>query len=145
MALAVQERDTLYSKEKVISIIRNYQNNVRYVEEIKKESVSSVGVAQYGEEAAMPKAQGGKKSSDTENQVIRTEEILSKRAREIQSDMKYLLDRLHRIEDEKDAIIVHSVMHGKNYKEVADFLKCDASLITWRMNKIADVIRGEYL
>lgn len=141
LAMTVQERDTLYyDKERVISIIRNYHSNLRYTQEVLDDVTRSVGVAQYGIEAVMPKPQGGKSSSDTEKQVVRTIQATKHISKKL-TDMKYLQDRLYRIEDEKDAIILYSVMQGKNYAEVGELLECDRSVVKRRIDNIAELLQ----
>ena len=140
LQMIAQGSDELYSRMKVLNIIKNYHSNLCYTQEVLDRAVKSVGVAQYGIEAAMPKSKGGH-SSQTENQAIKSLYATKNISKKL-TDMKYLQDRLYRIDDEKDAIIIYSVMQGKSYTETAQMIGCDRSLITKRMENIVDKICG---
>ena len=115
---------------------------MKYVVEILEENFKSVGVSQYGIDAIMPR--GNNISNPTERQAldnIRALEHVSKKV----SDLKYINDRLYRISDERDAIIMYQLMSGKSQVEIARLLDISQSAVNQRIYRIAQQINGELI
>lgn len=129
-----------YTIDRVVKIIKYYNDNLRYTQTILEDALQSVGVAQYGIESVMPKASGT--SNPVEKQVIRSIKANQTVADKL-TDMKYIQDRLYRIDDERDAIIIYSMMSGKNQQEVATMLDISRQSVNDRLKNIARTLKGE--
>ena len=128
-----------YAVDEIVTIIKNYHNNLCYTQAILEESFQSVGVSQYGIEATMPHGSGI--SDPVASQVMKSIKTTQHVADNL-TDLKYLQDRTYRIDNEKDAIVLFSLMSGKTYKEIADMLKCTPQNIHQRVERIAYIIKG---
>lgn len=123
-----------YSIDKILNIMKMYHTNLSNLQEIKK-GMSSVGVSQYGEQAALP--HGNTISSVTENEALRQIEqtkILS----EIITDMKYIQDRWHRITDEQEAIIFHLRLNGYSALDISQVVKVSETHVYRTLKQIAE-------
>ena len=129
-----------YTTDRVCEIIKNYHDILKIVNEVLGESAKSVGVSQYGIEATMPKGNGT--SDQTGQQALHNIENTKYVAKKI-SDLKYINERLDRITNERDAIIMQMMMNGKSQKDIGDFLNIGQSAVNHRIVKIAEQINGE--
>lgn len=102
--------------------------------------MKSIGVAQYGIEASLPKSQGGF-SSVVENEVMRQIEN-TKFYAEMITDMKYIQDRWHRITNEKDALVLSLRLDGYSVGDIAEITNMDRSSVYRVIERIACQIKS---
>lgn len=130
---------TYYTTEKVLEIIKDYQVYKGNMQEGDK-GYSSVGVAQYGIEATMPKAQG------TTSDVVANEAIKqvgeSLVIASMRTDAKYLEDRLYRVEDEILKEILALRMEGHTIRDIAEVTLYSKSNVHKLLVKIAKIIKS---
>src|SRR5699024_552409 len=107
---------TYYTTKKVLEIMENYQTYKQAIQCFRKE-YASVGVAMGGIESVMPKAQGGT-SDVVANEALRQIETTKYHA-DIQTDMKYLEDRLDRVTDSIEIEILALRMEGHSIRDIA--------------------------
>ena len=129
-----------YTTERVVNIIKSYHDTVKYINDILQERFKSVGVTQYGIDAIMPKSNNI--SNPTQKQMFDNLKALEHVTKKV-SDIKYINDRLYRIVDERDAIIMYQLMSGKSQVDIARFLNISQSAVNQRIYKIAQQINGE--
>ncbi len=127
---------TYYNVEKVLEIIKGYKRNINMLGEMRKE-FSSVGVAQYGIEASLPK--GNKITNVVEKEVLRQLESSSYFFK-IKSDIKYLQDRWDRITDEKHAQVLALRLDGFPSREIADITEQSERNVNRLLREIAKII-----
>lgn len=128
---------TYYNISKVKDIIKNYHHNQQVLKD-RNTHYSSVGVAQGGIESTLPKAQG-QTSDVVANEVIRQIEANRYYAK-VQTDMKYIDDRLYRITNERDAQIVNLFMLGYDVHDIANHYRCSRRNVDKRLDGVAKVI-----
>ncbi|RDW17622.1 hypothetical protein CWR48_13990 [Oceanobacillus arenosus] len=129
---------TYYTTKKVMEIIKYYHidtQNLRWMQEDKK----SVGIAQYGIEATLPKGNGF--SSVVENESIRQIENTKFWAEKI-TDMKYLQDRWYRITDEKEATVLQLRLNGYSISHIAELMKMERTGVYRMIERIACQIKS---
>lgn len=127
---------TYYSIDRVKEIIRNYYRYKQIIKEYRKD-YSSVGVTVYSEEAAMPRANNI--SDVTANEAMRQVEEVKVYAN-MRTDIKYVDDRLYRIDKERDAQIVNMFMQGYNTYDISTYYNCTKRNIDKRLDIIAHSI-----
>lgn len=129
-----------YTIDKIVSIIKNYDVNLRYVNELREQVKRSVGVSQYGIEATMPHS--NEINSVVESQALKTIEKTKHIAEKI-TDIKYLQQRWDRVKEEEDAMVLNLFLIGHNTNKVAEIMNKDNKTIENRVKKIAYVIKFE--
>jgi hypothetical protein len=106
-------------KKQIEQILKDYSwmmNSIR----IMRESLMGAGeglTAQYGDEAAMPKAKGTT-GDPVYREIIRRE----KRYRVIdkyESKISVIQDRIHLIKDDREIEVLHWLLEGKSYAWIA--------------------------
>lgn len=129
----------MYTKKKVMQIIKYYHINMRNLREIQEEKMRSVGVGQYGVESGMPR--GNKISDVVATEAMRQIENIKFWA-DMATDIKYLQDRWHRITDEKEAMILQLKLSGYSDSDIGELLKIDRSTVYRTLERIAERIIG---
>lgn len=127
-----------YSTDKVLEIIKHYKTYIDSINDLRL-SYSSVGVGQYGLDAAMPK--GNNISNIVEREALRqldNSKLLSDRM----TDINYIQNRWDRVTNEDDAIILNLRLSGYKVVTIAHKLNCSRFQIHKRLRVIADTIRG---
>lgn len=127
----------MYTTDKVVEIINSYHRNIKLLKEFRKD-YASVGVAQGGIESVMPRGKGTT-SDVVANEAIRQLENNDYFA-EVRTDIKYLQDRLYRVTDEEDAIILSNRLDGAEVVTIACMMECSERKIYDRLRKIAKII-----
>ena len=129
-----------YSTKKILDIIKYYHINLNNLKTLAAENqLRSVGVAQYGIEASLPK--GNNISSVVENEVLRQVEN-TKFFAGIITDMKYLQDRWHRVTTEREAMVLKLRLDGHKAKDIAQMLGVARSEVYRTLERIACQIKG---
>ena len=129
---------TYYSVDKILEIIKMYHVNIKNVHNFSKE-MASVGVAQYGIEASLPK--GTNISDIVEKEAIRQIEG-NKVFAEIITDIKYLQDRWDRVTNDTDAHILKLRLDGLSAHDIGQILNRTDRMIHIRLRRIAETIKG---
>lgn len=127
---------TYYSPQKVLEIINEYYNSLNCIQHVSKEH-ASVGVSQYGIEAVMPK--GNNISNVVEKEALRQLED-TKYFAEMYTDIKYLQDRLYRVRNEQDAIILKFKLDGYSAIDISRIMNCSRDNVHKRLRTIANTI-----
>lgn len=126
---------TYYNTTKILEIMKNYSQYRKAIQCFKRE-YSSVGVAMYGIEATMPR--GNTITMQVENEAIRQVESVKVFA-DMATDMKYLDDRLDRV-DENDKHILQMRLDGYDVTNIALIEQCSKSTIHRTLNRTARAI-----
>lgn len=122
-----------YTPKKIMEIIADYHINIKNAHNMKYETVS-VGIAQYGDDAGMPRSGGITRS--VENEALRQIENTKYWSKKL-TDIKYIQDRWYRITEEKDARVLSMRLDGMSVSEIADAEKRDRSSIHRQLTAIA--------
>lgn len=133
-----KRREEYYSISRILKIIHMYHINMKNIKEMER-GLASAGVAQYGIEATLPK--GNAISKVVENEASRLADS-SRYWAETVTDMKYLQDRLYRINDDKEAMILNLRLNGISIAEIGYIMKLDRSNVYRNLRKIARVIKS---
>src|SRR5699024_10687560 len=129
---------TYYTRKKVLSIIKNYHINIKAIQDNKK-YYPSVGVAQGGVDSAMPKARGI--TSDPTAQVAIQKANRHDYFAQLQTDIKYLQDRLDRVPDRlRETLDLR--LAGCTVQEIYHYTKKSQATIYRELNEIADSVIG---
>lgn len=132
------KKEDYYSINRILKIIHMYHINMKNIKEM-EQGMASVGVAQYGIDATLPK--GNAISKVVENEAIRLVES-SRYWAEIITDMKYIQDRWHRITSEKEAMILNLRLNGIPVAEIAIVMKMDRRNVYRILRNIARTIKS---
>lgn len=124
-----------YTVDKVLEIIRGYSNNIQNAKESME--YASVGVAQYGIEATMPR--GNTTSDVVANEAIRMVTGTGYFANMI-TDIKYLQDRWDRVTNEKDATVLNLRLDGLSSAEIGQILGCSERNVNIVLRRVAETI-----
>lgn len=128
-----------YTVEKILDIIKMYHINIINIKEYRKD-YASVGVTVYDVEATLPQ------SPYTTSDPVANEALRQVNETQFYSDMrtdlKYLQDRLYRVEDETDAQILNLTLRGYEVVRIADLHKINRSTVYNRLKVIAMIIQG---
>ncbi|MBE1554786.1 helix-turn-helix transcriptional regulator [Sporosarcina limicola] len=107
------------TEKQIEQLLKDYHWMINSVK-IMRENLNDIGVgltAQYGIEAVMPKAQG-----ETSDPVYREVVRRSKHHEKIigyESKVKMIQERIHVIEDVREAEVLHWILEGKGYSWIA--------------------------
>lgn len=129
---------TYYSVDKILDLIKMYHVNIEQIKSWQRE-YASVGVTVYDEEATLPK---GNQISDTvANEAIRlvNDDIVFNM---IETDVKYIQDRLDRVTEKEDAVILSMRLSGYSVQDIANVHSVTTRTIHRRLEKIAMLIQG---
>lgn len=129
---------TYYSVNKILEIMKMYSIYKENVRNYKREH-ASVGVAQLGIEATMPKA-------NTISDVVADEALKHVEDvhifAEMKTDIKYLEDRWHRVTGEQDEKILSLRLDGYSAWQIARVSRCSERKVYNRLESIARMIGG---
>lgn len=109
-----------YTTEEIMTLIKEYQTNVKAINHLRKEYLDIVcggNIAQYGIEATMPKPQG-----QTSDPVLREVERLMKQDKMIaryEQKVLYIQNRWDRVVDETQAVVFNQILSGVSYDYIA--------------------------
>lgn len=135
----MRRNEDYYSVNRILKIIHTYHVNMKNIKEMEQGLNASVGVAQYGIEATLPK--GNAITKVVENEAIRQVDN-SRYWAETITDMKYIQDRWHRITDEKEAMILNLRLNGITVAEISYIMHMSQSGIYKCLRKIAKTIKS---
>lgn len=127
-----------YTVGKILDIMKNYhvyKGNLQ----IDAKRYASVGVAQYGIEASLPKAQGGN-SDVVATEALRGMDELPMFAL-MRTDVKYIDDRLYRVTDEADIEILGLRLEGQTIRDIGAITGFSKSKVHRRLVNIAKIIQ----
>lgn len=125
-------------REEIERILKNYHWMVNSIK-IMRDSLKDPGeglTAQYGDEAAMPKAKGTT-SDPVYNEVIRR----GKRFNKIQEYEERILEfqgLFHKVHDERECEVLYWLLEGKSYRWIGCYMGLSASHIQRLRNSIID-------
>ena len=124
-----------YTVKKILELIRMYHVNINNIKERQRE-YQSVGVSVISD---MPKANN---ISDTvANEALRL--IRDDRMFQlIESDVKYIQDRLDRVTEKEDAIILSMRLNGRSVRDIAEMHNVSERTIHRKLERIAMLIQG---
>lgn len=127
-----------YTVKKILELIKMYHVHIELIKNRQRE-YSSVGVTVYDIEATLPKSN---QISDTVAEeairLIRDDSMFQL----VESNVKYIQDRLDSVEDEEDAIVLSLRLSGYTVKEIANLHNVTSRTIHRRLEKIAMLIQG---
>ncbi|WP_210126550.1 hypothetical protein [Mammaliicoccus sp. N-M50] len=130
-----------YSTKQVLTLIKEYQDNVKTIARLRKEYIENVcggNIAQYGIESSMPKAVG-----QTSDPVFREVTRLLKQDKMLnryENKIKYVQDRWDRVSDETQETILNQVLSGVSYEEIAKTMGKTPSRISQIVKEIAVIM-----
>lgn len=111
-----------FNKHQIYGILRDYAWMLREIQRIDRElqKINFTGTAQYGIEATLPHAQGivGKA---LENEVIRRNKK-SERLYGYIEKVNYINQRLERVTEEKDKVVLDCLLDGMNIAAIGAHL-----------------------
>lgn len=127
-----------YTLDQVIELINNYKENFTVYTNLMKEYQDVMiggNIAQYGEQAGMPKAQGTTSNLvwNELQRLIRQDKMISK----YEVKVRYIQNRWDRVTDEKQAIILSQKLNGKSNAEIGKMLECDPRTVNKIVREIA--------
>jgi DNA-binding NarL/FixJ family response regulator len=112
-----------YNRHQIYGILKDYCWKLREVQRIDKElqKTDFTGTAQYGIEATLPHAVGlvGKA---IENEIVRREKK-SERVIDYIDEINFINDRMNRIVDEKEKVVLDCLLDGMNIVAIAAHLR----------------------
>lgn len=129
---------TYYNTRKILEIMKDYHVNTQAIKAHKKD-YASVGVGKYGIEATMPRA--NTISNPVENEAIRQMEDV-KHFANIQTDIKYLDDRLHRVPNKYKYILGLRLL-GYSVTDIQESIGKSRGYVHNRLIRIAKSIVNE--
>jgi DNA-binding CsgD family transcriptional regulator len=103
-------------KKQIEQILKDYSwmmNSIR----IMRESLMDAGeglTAQYGDEAAMPKAKGV--TGDPIYREVLRREKRRKKLNEYKNKVLVIQERMHQVKDEREIEVLHWLLEGKSYR-----------------------------
>lgn len=130
-----------YSTKQVLTMIKEYQKNVKAIAHLRKEYLESIcggNIAQYGIESTMPKAVG-----QTSDPVFREVTRLLKQDKVIakfEMKVEYIQNRWDRVTDETQEIILSQVLSGTSYVYIAETMGISKTRVNQIMNDIAKIL-----
>ena len=112
-----------YNKFQIYGILKDYFWMLREIQRLDRELAKTDfrGTAQYGIEATLPHAQGivGKA---IENEVIRRSRK-SDNMVEFAKKVNFINERLHKVTDEKEKVVLDCMLDGMNLRAIAHHLR----------------------
>ncbi|NJP37910.1 helix-turn-helix transcriptional regulator [Alkalicoccus luteus] len=103
------------NKKEIESTLKDYHwmlNSIKLLRQSMKDAGENM-TAQYGEEAGMPKAQGGKQSDPVLREVKRREKRWNV-VYTYESKVKSIQDRMHRVQEQRECEVLHWLLEGKS-------------------------------
>lgn len=125
------------NKYQVYDIIRSYHWKIKEVQRLKNEldSVESNGTAQYGLESVMPKGSGVGRPVEAE---CARRERKRQRMTKYEEEIGYIIDRLDKVEDEKEQAMLDCLLDGYNVSAAGRHLGINKSAAHELYNIIVD-------
>ena len=111
------------NKKEIENLIYDYHWMKKEVDRLEKVlwgspiPIKSAGVAQYGIEAAMPKAQGNN-SDPIYNEVVRRQKAHSSVSK-LEEKVRFIQEHMHVITDEKEQIVLHKLLDGYSLRAIS--------------------------
>lgn len=129
---------TNYNKHQVYGILKNYFWMVNEIQKIDYElsKVEFKGTAQYGMSAAMPTGKGTVGKA-LENEVIRRSKK-SERMYDYSDKVNYLHERIPRISDEKEKVVLDCMLDGMSLTAISHHLKVSRKQVHVMRDSIVD-------
>lgn len=131
-----------YDISRVLEIMENYHIYIANLQEITKD-YASVGVAQYGIEATLPKAQG------TTSDVVATEALRDidelPLFAQMRTDVKYIDDRLDRVTSKLDVEILALRLEGLTVRDIGIATGYSKTHVHRKLVNIAKCLKGDRL
>ena len=113
---------TKLNKFQIYNLLKNYHWKVKEIKRIDEylEDTDFQGVAQYGVEATMPNGQGvvGKA---LENEIVRRSKK-SKRLLEYIQEVNYINERLDRVTDDRERVILDCMLDGMSITAISNHM-----------------------
>lgn len=131
------KNENYYTVDKVVEIISEFHTYEARLKAFDDERIPSVGVAQYGIESVMPRANSV--SSGVESAAINLT-FMPKMMSNMITDMKYLQDRWYRVTDDEDAAVLQLRLSGASTIEIARLFGVDQRTVQRRLRRIAETI-----
>lgn len=130
--------ENYYTVPKILEIIKEYRSKMDWIKEVDRD-IKSVGVAQYGIEASLPKSNSV--SSAVEKEALRQIEnnvVFSS----ILTDIKYVQQRWDRVTSERDAQVLSLRLDGYKATDIAQVMNMERSNVHRVLKRIACQIKG---
>ena len=127
-----------YSIDKILQIIHQYHTNINALQTVERE-YKSVGVSQYGDDAAMPR--GNRISSPTEIEAMRLIEN-NKVWSKMMTDIKYIQQRWDRVTDEQEAMVLHLRLSGYTMLDISQIIGKSKTQTYRLLRNAAKAIKG---
>lgn len=131
-----------YNITEILEIMKDYHIYIANLQEATK-YYASVGVAQYGIEASMPKAQGHT-SDVVATEALRDIDELPVFA-QMRTDVKYINDRLDRVEGKLCKEILGLRLEGMSIRDIGLVVGKSKTHVHRLLIKIAEYIKGDRL
>lgn len=130
-----------YSTKQVLTLIKEYQKNVKAIAHLRKEYLESIcggNIAQYGIESSMPKAVG--QTSDPVfkevNRLLKQDKVIQR----FENKVKYIQNRWDRVTDETQEVILSQVLSGTSYEYIAETMGISKQRVHQIINDIAIIL-----
>lgn len=126
------------NKQQIAQVLRDYFWMLKEIERLRNElrEVETVGVGQYGLQAAMPHS--GEVSDPISKEVVRREKKSNRQIR-LEDKVMYIQDRLNRITDEREIAVLDCMLDGWSIRKIAFHM----GLSHTHIRKIIDDITNE--
>lgn len=132
--------DTTYNKHQIYGILKDYHWMLKEMIRVEKQLASTdfKGVAQYGIEATLPHAQGivGKA---IENEVMRRNKK-SESIVEYAKRVNFINERLDRVTDEKEKVVLNCLLDGMNIAAIGAHLRTSRKQIHIIRDTIVNIL-----
>jgi DNA-binding NarL/FixJ family response regulator len=129
-----------YNRHQIYGILKDYCWKLREVQRIDKElqKTDFTGTAQYGIEATLPHAVGlvGKA---IENEIVRREKK-SERVIDYIDEINFINDRMNRIVDEKEKVVLDCLLDGLSIAAVASHLRTSRKQVNLLRDNIVKLL-----
>ncbi|WP_079475602.1 hypothetical protein [Marinococcus halophilus] len=126
----------------IVQWIGSYRENIQAIRELQQSYVEDVGmglVSQYGEEAGMPKAQGGDHSDVVAQNVLHLmRQNLT--LQDLEHKVRYIENRQHRISKDTHAMAFALRLQGYTYYEAAQVMNRSKGHIFRLITECAEVM-----
>lgn len=131
---------TTYNKFQIYGILKDYFWMIREIKKIDYElsKTDFQGVAQYGMEATLPHAVGIVGRA-LENEVIRRSKK-SERMMEYAKKVNFVNERLHKVTDEKEKVVLDCLLDGMNIAAIGHHLKLSRKQVHKLRDNIVELL-----
>jgi DNA-binding NarL/FixJ family response regulator len=127
-----------YNKFQLYGILKDYHWMIKEIKQIDYElsKTEFQGVAQYGIEATLPHAVGIVGRA-IENEVIRRSKK-SERMIDYAKKVNFIHERIHKITDEKEKVVLDSLLDGYSLTAISKHLRMSRQNVTDIRDKIVE-------